>query len=298
MSTYNGERYIREQLDSIYSQKNVNIHLLVRDDGSYDSTISILERYKEDHPDSMDIIKGENMGWKMSFFTLAKIANAQFTDFNYFAFSDQDDIWMPDKLITAVTMIKEINDRPALYCSNLTYYKDGIQSGNIKSESIIISPENCLIRNMATGCTIVFNRQLLGLASKEIPNTDIAHDYWLYLVGCTCGCIIYDKDSHILYRQHENSQIGFKHGFYQIWKRRLKSISSLLASQNKDLLAGELLRIHGDSMHSYAKNATTKLRDYRKSISKKTALLLDNRYSYQNKSNDIWLKLRIIFGRL
>lgn len=298
MSTYNGEKFLSEQLDSIFAQKDVSVHLLVRDDGSSDSTISILREYQKSHPDDIDIIQGENIGWKKSFFSLAKLAEQKYNNYAYYAFSDQDDIWLPKKLIRALTLIDKFGDCPALYASNLSYYKNGKIFDNIRSNSITVSSKSCLIRNYATGCTILFNRQLLNLISSNFPDIDIAHDYWFYLVASTCGSVIIDPDPYVLYRQHESNQIGIKRRFRDVWIRRFGNLKKIIHNHEKELIAKELFKIYGDSMNHNAKVAVKKVAFYKDSLSNRLSLLFDNGYTHDRRSNDLWMKVKIIFGIL
>jgi len=104
MSTYNGEKYLKNQLNTIYEQKNVDVMLFVRDDSSKDSTLQILEEYRKVYG-KMIIFKRENIGSARSFYKL--VEEAALTDYDYFAFSDQDDIWHPKKLEYAIQKLKE-----------------------------------------------------------------------------------------------------------------------------------------------------------------------------------------------
>lgn len=298
MSTYNGERFIHEQMDSIFVQKDISIHLLIRDDGSTDSTLTILYEYKHEYPDKIDIIEGNNIGWRKSFFNLAVEAHRKYDSYEFFAFADQDDIWLPNKLVTGIEKLKAMPDGPNLYCSNVTFYKEDIPLGNLRDKSIKPTYKSCLIRNYATGCTIVFNHQLLELVCREMPQIKIAHDYWFYMVACLCGTVTIDNNSYILYRIHDRNQVGFKSGFLEIWKRRLKSVSNLINHHEKEKTAKELLRIHGGSMGDDAKDSVLKLADYRSTIIKKISLLFDSGYSYNKFSNDFWLRLKIVLGCL
>ena len=114
LSTYNGEKYLKEQLDSVLNQKDITLNFLVRDDGSTDSTIDILKQYEKEG--KIKLIVGKNIGYKKSFYELAKLAPLS----DYYAFCDQDDVWDDDKLITAVNMLeRENNSIPLLYFSAL-----------------------------------------------------------------------------------------------------------------------------------------------------------------------------------
>lgn len=298
MSTYNGENFLRQQLESIFLQKNVDMRLVVRDDGSRDSTLSILREYERKNPDRIKILKGENIGWKKSFRSLVDYASANCPTCKYFAFADQDDIWLPEKLERAVNAIKNYDGTPALYYSNLYFYKDGVNRGLIHESAEPATFKNCLARNYATGCTILFNTELLDYLSHGEPSIEIPHDYWAYMVAVLCGIVVYDSHSYILYRQHDANQIGSKHGLIDVWKARFKRFSQPELKNIREKTAKELLRLYGSSMHPDARLAVEKLAGYRESIFKRIWLLLDSGYTLGNPGNDFFFKLRILFGRL
>lgn len=298
MSTYNGAEYLDEQLNSILTQNDITPQLLIRDDGSTDDTLRILKGYQLRYPDQIELIEGDNIGWIKSFFTLAEYASRHYTGYRYYSFSDQDDIWLPNKLKRAVEYISSLPPGPQLYCSNLYYYKNGLNQGFIHKETLKPTFKNSLIRNYAAGCTIVINDALLHKMLIEPPDISIAYDYWLYLIAILCGSVIVDPEAFILYRQHGNNQIGIKRNFTEIWRRRLKSFFSIIRVRAKENLACELLRIHGASMPQDAKDSVLKLANYRTSIKRRLSLLFDNGYTFNKPDSDFWLKLRIITGRL
>ena len=131
MATYNGEKYLREQVDSIIGQHNININLIVRDDGSTDSTINILSEYEE--KGLLTYTKGANLGPARSFMELLKFSPIS----DYYAFSDQDDIWLPDKIKTAVDMMKEDEEKPALYFCQTQLVDENLK----KMENVVINPK-------------------------------------------------------------------------------------------------------------------------------------------------------------
>ena len=114
MSTYNGEKFLQQQIDSIFQQKNVNVTLLVRDDGSTDRTVDIIKAQKQ----KIVLLEGMNIGAENSFMELLYYEQ----DADYYAFSDQDDVWMPDKLCTAIGKLVGVKGA-GLYACNL-YYTD------------------------------------------------------------------------------------------------------------------------------------------------------------------------------
>lgn len=298
MSTYNGEKYLVEQLDSIFQQVDVNVHLLIRDDGSTDSTVAILQEYKTKYKSAVEVVEGHNVGWKKSFQTLIQEAAKRYTDCKYFAFADQDDIWLPEKLSRAVSLLNTLPYGPGLYCSNQFIYKDGKKCGLIFKESGIVSPKGCLVRNYATGCTILFNDNLLRCLAVGSPKINIAHDYWCYMVATLCGSVVIDDQAYILYRQHSSNQIGAEKNWLGTWRNRLKSISKLIGNHNREAMAKELARLHGDHMTPEGRAAVDKLANYRSTLSNRLSLLFDKDYTLNRVSNDFWFKLRIILGRV
>lgn len=202
MSTYNGEKYLKEQLDSIFKQTYPNIEVLVRDDGSKDSTLEILEEYQKTHT-NLHIFPEENIGLTKSFLELIKKCDA-----DYIAFSDQDDYWLENKIEAALEMLEHI-EGPALYCSNQILADQDL---NRLPEGEIPNPVpgfgNAVIESMCTGCTAVMNRALAENVKEHFPKDAIWHDWWCYLVASYLGTVIFDKGAYILYRQHGDNQLG------------------------------------------------------------------------------------------
>lgn len=109
MSTYNGERFLEQQIESIFNQKDTEVLLLVRDDASTDKTVDILKRFRDQYPERIVIFEEkDNIGWCASFLTL--LYKAKEYDYPYYAFSDQDDVWMEDRLSKACRCIMQIDN--------------------------------------------------------------------------------------------------------------------------------------------------------------------------------------------
>jgi len=174
MSTYNGEKYIRPQIESILNQIDIRLILYIRDDGSKDNTKEIIEEYISDNV-IFDI--GENLGAKKSF--IEALQEAPVAD--YYAFSDQDDVWDRDKLIAAIAMIRNREKKgvPILYCgrtrlvdSKLNYIGEG-RCYHEKSNSFL-----CGEVQAAAGCTMVFSRELKQKIEQYSPIVYPMHDAW------------------------------------------------------------------------------------------------------------------------
>lgn len=211
MSTYNGEQYLEKQIDSVFSQKNVELKLCIRDDGSTDMTIPIIEAFIINNP-NVNFYTGENLKPAKSFMWL--VHNCDIEESEYFAFCDQDDVWIDNKLEVAINRLKVVDDKPALYyCATKNVDK------NLKKIDILFTnPKHTssLMDSIATGslipgCTMVFNRKLMILLRKHKPEHLTMHDTWTHLVCLSCGGIVFaDNNPHILYRQHEGNFLGSK----------------------------------------------------------------------------------------
>lgn len=213
LSSYNGEPYIRVQIDSILAQKSVNIHLYIRDDGSTDQTKKIIQEYadKNDNIYLINCSHDENLGIKLSFLSLLQYALLDNRDFQYFAFADQDDYWLPEKLSQAIDFInqnKKMNSS-CLYYSNKTIVDKNLSL--IRYENIHFYNDffEGFTQSLASGCTMVFNRALAICAVSPIPEFDCYHDAWIHRLAKSVGAeILFDKRSFILYRQHGDNNVG------------------------------------------------------------------------------------------
>ena len=219
MCTYNGASYLQEQLDSIRAQKYENWHLYVSDDGSQDSTLDILGNFKS-RTGRLCIFQGPKSGFCQNFLSLI-CDNSIKAD--YYALSDQDDIWYEDKLLRAVTALSGIScETPALYCSR-TKLVDERNNETGLSPLFKRTPgfRNSLVQNIGSGNTMVFNhaarRLMLEVGSGINP---VVHDWFLYMVISGCGgVVIYDLGPSLRYRQHTANLIGANTGFIARFKR-------------------------------------------------------------------------------
>ena len=183
LSSYNGEKYIEQQINSILFQENVDVTIFIRDDGSTDRTLQLLFKLQKENK-NIEIIKGENIGYTLSFTKLTKEAYKVRDKYDYFAFSDQDDFWLPKKLESAVLLLERESDSiPVSYISNTTLVdKNLVPLGYEHSKKMQLpSKANCLLQNKATGCTMVFNKKALELYVKNIPSYIQIHDYMIYM---------------------------------------------------------------------------------------------------------------------
>ena len=209
MSTYNGERFLKEQLDSILCQEDVNVSLLVRDDGSKDNTCQILSDYALKHQ-NIELKLCENVGFVKSFSELVKMAVTLDIDADYYAFADQDDIWMPQKLAMACSVLAtKDNSKPNLFTSNSMQ----IDAEGRELELFHKGPEpkfrkgNVLVFGTEQGCSMVFNRKAVEIYSEHEPSLTW-HDRWLYHICYFLGSVTYDHQPLFYYRRHEKNALA------------------------------------------------------------------------------------------
>lgn len=222
LCTYNGEKYLQEQLESFINQSLLPDELVVCDDSSQDRTIEILQKFSSHAPFKVKIIKNEkSIGIINNFSKAIDICSG-----DYIAISDQDDVWMSTKLEETVNFLKNMEKKygksfPLLVHSDLTVVDEEL---NVQNESMMrsqhINNEDdsrsalgiLLANNYVTGCTVVINKELKNL-SLPIPSEAIMHDRWLALVAASSGAIGFVDKPLIFYRQHGNNQVGARKYF-------------------------------------------------------------------------------------
>ena len=218
LATYNGERYLREQLDSILAQTYDNWILTVQDDCSTDKTPEILVEYQHLCPDKIKILPGNrHYGCaKDNFFSLLLQSTAP-----YIMCSDQDDVWLANKLEVTLKKMQEtegtqIGRMPVLVHTDLSVVDDRLQMIAVsmahlqKIDPTRTAPRQLVAQNNVTGCTMMINRALLCMLGETPPHDAIMHDWWLALLAACFGKIAYVYFPTILYRQHDNNAVGAK----------------------------------------------------------------------------------------
>ncbi|MGE5450428.1 MAG: glycosyltransferase [Acidobacteriota bacterium] len=204
MSTYNGEAFVVEQLRSILLQLPSTGRVLVRDDGSSDRTVQVIEDIGDAR---IALTRGSNIGFARSFFELMRCAPS---DADMYMLADQDDVWLPGKIDRAWQAVSRADGRPLLYCTATKVVDERLRPLGISSVlPAQITFINALTENMVTGCTVAMNRPLLVMADpKEVIDQIVFHDWWLFVVGVAFGVVRYDPVPTILYRQHASNHIG------------------------------------------------------------------------------------------
>lgn len=220
MSTYNGTDYLRDQIDSILAQDHSSVRLLARDDGSSDGTVSILREY-EDTYENVKVVAGENLGVVDSFFRLLELAD----DVDYYAFSDQDDVWKSKKLSRAVVRLEQEENEegePLLYFNRQEFVDADLNHLGYSPEPNVLGFQNALIQNQPLGCATVINAPAHELLIQNLPDEALMHDWWVYAVVSAFGRIFYDPTPTLLYRQHGENVVGDTENRFKHFMRRLQ----------------------------------------------------------------------------
>lgn len=292
LSTYNGEKYICEQIDSLLKQKNVDVRILIRDDGSKDSTVSLIESYVDER---INHYVGTNLGVVGSFMELIVKA----PDSDYYAFCDQDDYWLDNKLAKAVEKLKEIDNPISLYCSANTLVNENLEplANNSKLENTI-TYGGILLKCCSIGCTYVFSKEALDYIRKNAINTKVMmHDAWILRVIASVGEVVYDNDSYILYRQHGGNVVGSTHGKMSKWKGRFKRIRTF-TNKSRGNAINVLYETCRNDMHDSDKITVLEEFYNRNRIINRIKILFDKDVRCFGKVDTLILKIFILFGIL
>jgi hypothetical protein len=247
MSTYDGERWVGEQVASVLAQTHGHLRLTVRDDGSRDGTLDVLRAVDDSR---LRVTAGENLGLPNAFFRLLDEAS---DDADLWALCDQDDLWVPGKVARAVAALRDV-DGPALYCARVVVTDEQLVP-LYPHELPHRGPSfaNALVQNVALGCTVVLNREARALLRGRWPAECVMHDAWLYLVLAGTGVVVYDEEPVVLYRQHGGNSVGMGRGPLSRLVGRVRRQLSPGGAGRHGRQDRELLRLHGDTLRPDAR---------------------------------------------
>ncbi|MCD8225172.1 MAG: glycosyltransferase family 2 protein [Clostridiales bacterium] len=315
MSTHNGTRYLRTQLESIVAQTVRGKSLLIRDDGSADQTRRILEEYQKKYP-WIRCYYGSNIGARKSFFDLMRRSDREA---DYIALADQDDEWMPEKLEQAAASLSRLERRcrpgePLLYCSDWLPVDAELKPLRRTLRPMVreTSFGNALVQNVCTGCTAVANRNLVDLVCDGFRScfagtgwqaqmdSVIMHDWWLYLTAACFGNVYYDENAYIRYRQHGGNVFGTKTGHRQLLNYRLNELMQPRGEIFCQARAfGEIYKNRLDQPEN-AENQRKlrKLLKAERSLAGRIAVAADAGYFRQKRSDDLIFRGIVLIGKL
>jgi glycosyltransferase involved in cell wall biosynthesis len=265
LATYNGEKFIRDQLDSLLNQTYKDFEIVISDDASTDKTLEIISSYEKRMPFIKVFVNEKNLGFKKNFEKVIKHCKA-----NFIALCDQDDIWDKNHLYDLISNIKD----NSLICSNSLLVDHNGNSLNITMKEILDinldgKDKFSLIKalfhqNFVQGSTILFKRSILKYV-LPIPDQVSFHDHWLALVAGMCDGVIYLDRPLIKYRQHNKSVTNNKRwSFFGALRRGLPNnfnickelkyrLSSNLASHDASIFLQQSIDYHQSILHKQNK---------------------------------------------
>lgn len=292
LSSFNGEKYIKEQIDSLLRQTYKNISILVRDDGSTDNTLNILREYEK--KGLLKWYNGKNLKPANSFMDL--ICKAPKSDF--YAFCDQDDVWLDDKIEIAIDKLKKLDSNlPLLYYGTPRIVDKNLVE--IKRLSCIndsmTSFREMLIETNATGCTMVFNKTLLELLKSKKPKFILMHDDWIYRVClATNGLVVHDDDVHILYRQHNDNVVGTSSTIYGKLKKKIKDLKKMKNIRYNVIKT--LYECYNELMNDENLKLCSLILNYQKKISIKFKIIFNSKIKSKYFYRNLYFRFLILFN--
>lgn len=228
VSTYNGETYLEEQLQTILNQQGVLVDVLVRDDGSKDRTVSILEDYQRKYS-NFNFYQGDNLKPALSFLNLLKKAYER--DYDYYVLADQDDVWSLDKVYQGIERMK--NDNTHYYYSSSTLVNSELENLGINKVYSRFNFEESLLRNNAQGATMILHKEFLSrFINKEVKKIAM-HDMYINILANVWNIptSVDERSEFLLYRQHDNNVLGVNSN--PVLKLRDKLLSYKKTSDHK-----------------------------------------------------------------
>lgn len=297
--TFNGEKYIREQLESLLNQTVCSLSIFIFDDQSTDRTVSIITEYENDNKNRMVRVfqNKRHCGSPVNFIDAL---NYVCPNYDYYAFCDQDDIWLENKIEHAIRYLADPHN-PALYFSNVTSV-NADNSKVLETSNIVFLDHNKktgFLSNPAPGNTIVFTNALLGkIKFFDFPKKFPHHDWWVYIVALFCDAdILFDKRSFIFYRQHAGNRTGDGRRL----GRKFRNLFGLLSGSRKGLIircVDELLASGGDLISADDRHMLQKIRCSMAAGPISRAWLWKTHLQQPRKGSGIVIFFGLVFGLL
>lgn len=294
MSTYNGEKYLEKQLDSILSQKgDYSIEIIIRDDGSTDNTKNILKKYCKQY-NNIRWYAGVSKGPALSFIELLRKNKG----YDFYAFSDQDDYWLPNKLSRAIE--KLMDEKASLYFANAMLVDSDLNLLNINvyKQSPKLDFKTLTCAGGILGCTLVLNNDLAKcIQNSNYPKKIIMHDFYISEVCAAIGKkIIYDPECVMYYRQHNNNVVGVSYG--SILNKIISRVKSILNKPTVSISdqANDIYINYSQSINLENKEWLRLVRSYKSSLATRLKLAFTHETKFVNKNQAVKNRLSIMLG--
>lgn len=287
LSTYNGEKYLEKQLDSLLAQRGVTFDVYIRDDGSSDNTISVINSYIQNN-DNIYFEAGTNIGFAKSFWNILQYSGV----YRYYAFCDQDDIWFQDKLFRAVSYLENYscNNWPLLYTSNVICIDEFDEKLELKPFiGGTIDVYKSFQQSILPGCTFVFNYKAKQLIEKYNGHM-YSHDWATYIIINSFGKIFYDDIPKIKYRIHSENTIGINTKYEDIKNKIKRFFSSSLNTRSR--FARDFYETYKNCLDNDLKKHVYLLGHYNDCINIKLKLICDKEFK------GVIFKLYVILNKI
>lgn len=217
LATYNGERYLKEQLDSLFSQTCQDWHLYVHDDGSQDGTVAVVKEFENRHPDRISILDYPPTGGACSNF----LSMMNRVEARYYMFCDQDDVWLPEKIELSIGELRKVErehpQKGIVVHTDLQIVDESLvplsasmwEHAGIYPQYIRTFADSGGHTAIATGCTMMFNKQAKAVVAGFPTDKALMHDSWVCLCVLRCGGVLKGiEEKTVLYRQHGKNTLG------------------------------------------------------------------------------------------
>lgn len=291
LSSYNGEKYIETQIDSILAQQcRLPFDLWVRDDGSSDRTCQILQRYADEG--KLQWYTGKNLRSAKSFMNLIRHC----PEYDFYAFADQDDYWLPEKLDRGIAALADMQC-PGLYFANARLVDSDLK--DLGRDVYKVNPYRDYYTLMCAGgllgCTMVFNRALAQLLTEaELPKELIMHDFYAAAV-CDLfdGQICYDPGAYMLYRQHGNNVVGVARTKLDALRNRICAITSK-STVSVSQQAQSILQCYPEIPDTNKKKWLVRVAGYQQSFGSALSLALSSKTHYCNWNKALTIRLSLL----
>ena len=279
---------------------------MIRDDGSTDGTVAICEQYAQKYSNIDFAVNEHNKGCAMNFMDMVYAADADAYD--YFAFSDQDDYWLPEKLSKAIEQLRATPAAvSALYYSDVCNVDADLSNGRAEYQPFLQyakSLKALLLLNWASGCTMVWNgamQRLLQLAPLQRDVCFRLHDSWVHLVGLTCGQVHADLNHSYIKRRITGENLGGERRFGEFSLRRLwRHLLNLLSPSKNEFIQEtvELLNGYGSKMSDEDRRTIQLFVAGKDSFVARCRTALDSGYCLPSRKETLLMRLRLLANRL
>lgn len=305
MSSYNGEKYISTQIDSILAQEGVNVELYIRDDGSSDRTVEIINQYVSKDK-RVHFVPGEPLGVGRSFMTLLMMD----IQADYYSFSDQDDFWYPNKLKAAVEKLESNGNKFTLYCCNQNCVDaDGrYMYTRFSNDYVVPSFISQVIKNDFAGCTMVFSSDFRDEIIEKCPPLEFfvhrLHDSWLSCVAHVYGGILFDYTSYMDFRRNIGNfsddviTQSLHRSRCNVFFKKVQRIKKRGFRQKQAVPQSALLLMEkfNDRLSEQDLAVLSKIGNYTNNVIAKIKLMTCSRFIQSIRTDRIYCYIRILFN--